>query len=119
MQSFEVFGCFLRQFRPKRHVLSEDIKLVLENHSEKGIMNVHNLRDFLRKVQGQDDADADADAHAIFEKAKQQKLLQYKGLDLMKFLYSDLNHPLSVILIFFSNFYYSTLLLVSKLDVFV
>ncbi|PWA49899.1 phospholipase C1 [Artemisia annua] len=94
MQTFEVFGCFSRHFRPKRDVLPEDIKQVLENYSQHGTMNVQNLRDFLTQIQGQ----ADADANAIFEKAKRHNLLQHKGLNLMLFLYSDLNHPLSAVL---------------------
>ncbi|KAI3786969.1 hypothetical protein L1987_41086 [Smallanthus sonchifolius] len=94
MQSFEVFGCFLRHFRPKRDVLPDDIKHVIENYSENGMMNVRNLRDFLKDVQGQ----SDEDANAIFEKAKHHNLLQHKGLHLLQFLFSDLNHPLSAIL---------------------
>ena len=100
MQSFEVFGCFSRHFRPKRDVLPEDIKRVFENYSQDGTINIQNLRDFLTQIQGQ--ADADADANAIFEKVKRHNLLQHKGLDLMLFLYSDLNYPLSVILIIFN-----------------
>ncbi|KAK1434840.1 hypothetical protein QVD17_00594 [Tagetes erecta] len=94
MQSFEVFGCFLRYFRPKRDVLPEDIKQVIQNYSVNGVMNVNNLNDFLKNIQGQ----FDEDVKAIFEKAKPHNLLQNKGLDLLQFLFSDLNHPLSAIL---------------------
>ncbi|KAI3694660.1 hypothetical protein L1987_77628 [Smallanthus sonchifolius] len=94
MQSFEVFGCFLRHFRPKTDVLPDDIKQVIENYSENGMMNVRNLHDFLKDVQGQ----FDEDVNAIFEKAKHHNLLKHKGLHLLQFLFSDLNHPLSAIL---------------------
>lgn len=91
MQSFEVFGCFIRHFRPKGDELPPDIKSVLQNYSINGKMNVHNLQDFLTHIQGQ----TEADARSIFEKAKPHN--QPKGLDLLRFLFSDLNHPLSVI----------------------
>ncbi|KAK9059564.1 hypothetical protein SSX86_020268 [Deinandra increscens subsp. villosa] len=93
MQSFEVFGCFQRHFRRKRDVLPEDIKQVIENYSENGTMNVKNFHEFLRNVQGQ----YDEDANSIFEKAKPHNHLRHKGLDLLQFLFSDLNHPLSAI----------------------
>ncbi|KAD0358288.1 hypothetical protein E3N88_44399 [Mikania micrantha] len=49
--------------------------------------------DFLKNLQGQ----SDEDANAIFEKARHHNLLQHKGLHLLQFLYSDLNHPLSAV----------------------
>ncbi|XP_071719543.1 phosphoinositide phospholipase C 2-like [Rutidosis leptorrhynchoides] len=91
MQSFEVFGCFMRQFRGKKDELPQDIKQVLQNYSNNGIMNVNNLRNFLIQVQGQ----PDADANSIFENAKPHN--QQKGLHLLQFLFSDLNHPLSAV----------------------
>ncbi|KAL8230166.1 hypothetical protein R6Q59_000497 [Mikania micrantha] len=93
MQTFEVFGCFLRHFGPKRDALPEDIKKLIENYSENGTMNVKNFQDFLKNLQGQ----SDEDANAIFEKARHHNLLQHKGLHLLEFLYSDLNHPLSAV----------------------
>ncbi|KAJ0738074.1 putative phosphoinositide phospholipase C [Helianthus annuus] len=80
--------------RPKRDVLPDDIKQVIDNYSENGKMNVRNLNDFLKEMQGQ----SDEDPHAIFEKAKHHNLLHHKGLDLLQFLFSDFNHPLSPIL---------------------
>lgn len=92
MQSFEVFGCFLRHFRPKGDALPEDLKQVVSNYSEDGIMSVQNLHDFLTEYQEQ----TDADAQAIFNRAKHHNL-QHKGLHLLQYLYSDLNYPLQVI----------------------
>ncbi|XP_076890904.1 phosphoinositide phospholipase C 2-like [Bidens hawaiensis] len=95
METFEVFGCFTRQFRPKRDVLPEDIKRVFENYTKNGIMDLKNLQDFLKNIQEQ----SDEDANTIFEKSKHHNLLHPKGLHLMKFLFNDdLNHPLSAIL---------------------
>nr|XP_043622419.1 phosphoinositide phospholipase C 2-like isoform X2 [Erigeron canadensis] len=86
MQSFEVFGCFKRYFRPKRDV-PDDIKRLLEDYSDNGRMNIENLHDFLKTVQGEPDVDV--------EQAKRQ--YQHKGLHLLHFLFSDYNHPLRAI----------------------
>ncbi|XP_071718131.1 phosphoinositide phospholipase C 2-like [Rutidosis leptorrhynchoides] len=94
MQSFEVFGCFMRQFtgKRKRDRLPQDIEQVLRDYSDNGIINVHNFHNFLTQVQGQ----TDADAKSIFEMSKPHN--QHKGLDLLQFLFSDLNHPLSAVI---------------------
>ncbi|KAI3514053.1 hypothetical protein L1887_12369 [Cichorium endivia] len=91
MQTFEVFGCFLRLFRPNGDALPEDIKQVVSKYSRNGVMSVQNLHDFLKESQGQ----VDSDYQAIFDKAKHHNL-QHKGLHLLQYLYSDLNHPLEV-----------------------
>ncbi|KAI3682127.1 hypothetical protein L2E82_50159 [Cichorium intybus] len=93
MQTFEVFGCFLRHFRPNGDALPEDIKQVVSKYSGNGVMSVQNLHDFLKECQGQ----VDSNYQSIFDKAKHHNL-QHKGLHLLQYLYSDLNHPLEAVL---------------------
>ncbi|KAL4571147.1 hypothetical protein LXL04_017898 [Taraxacum kok-saghyz] len=93
MHSFEVFGCFMRQFRPKEDALPHDIKQVISNYSDNGVMSVQNLQDFLTKYQGQ----TDYDVNAIFNKAKHHNL-HHKGLHVLQYLYSDFNYPLQAVL---------------------
>ncbi|XP_038894759.1 phosphoinositide phospholipase C 2-like [Benincasa hispida] len=89
--SFRVCFCFRRRFRTNVAEAPEDVKMMFNQYSENGIMNIDQLRMFLEEIQGEE---SDIKAQAIFNNLKHLNIFQRRGLhleDFFRYLLGDLN----------------------------
>ena len=93
--SFKVCFFFRRRFRANVSEAPEDVKMMFDEYSENGTMNIEQLQKFLKDVQGE----GRKKAQAIFNNFKHLNFFQRRGLHLEEFfsylLDQDLNHALS------------------------
>lgn len=89
--SFRVCFCFRRRFRTNVAQAPEDVKMMFDQYSENGTMNIDQLQMFLEEIQGEE---SDIKAQAIFNNLRHLNIFQRRGLrleDFFRYLLGDLN----------------------------